>query len=237
LYIMILTDIRPPKDTAWESNRENELNFLIDRVAVELLDITAIIQKLTLNTLLMIPKRDLTHLENIMVWQAEDGKAPPGTSSHLELPIFSLSPSSFITRIGEYLLTLPQQLEPYQNDEAFKFSLSTLPHVNLVTEDAEETSATKQWLQSLCSTLLSIYNESILRIPHLSLKGHRQLLTDMQYIENIISALDITLAPEYILLQSLLSLPQEEIKQRLQSTMTSNQTAIHLRVLDMLSKL
>jgi len=57
--------------------------------------------------------------------------------SPLNLPSFSLSPLPYITQIGEHLLTLPQQLEPFANKD-FALSLETpISSVGLrVSEDA-----------------------------------------------------------------------------------------------------
>ena len=33
--------------------------------------------------------------------------------NHLSLPLFSLTPQEYITKIGQYLLTLPQNFEPF----------------------------------------------------------------------------------------------------------------------------
>jgi hypothetical protein len=34
-----------------------------------------------------------------------------------DLPTFSLSPQEYITKIGQYLMTLPQQLEPFTMED------------------------------------------------------------------------------------------------------------------------
>jgi len=47
---------------------------------------------------------------------------------NFEIPQFSLSPSSYIVSIGEHLLSLPQHLELYLNDEALTYSVNTLPY-------------------------------------------------------------------------------------------------------------
>lgn len=58
------------------------------------------------------------------------GKKAIVSPFNIEMPQFSHSPSTYITRIGEFLLTLPQQLDLYADDEALWFSISTLPYFN-----------------------------------------------------------------------------------------------------------
>ena len=38
-------------------------------------------------------------------------------SRELDMPDFSFSPQEYITQIGQYLMTLPQHLEPYMTNE------------------------------------------------------------------------------------------------------------------------
>ena len=41
----------------------------------------------------------------------------PGVSLETNLPEFSFSPQEYITQTGEYLMTLPQHLEPFMSGE------------------------------------------------------------------------------------------------------------------------
>ncbi|CAG8732714.1 7682_t:CDS:1, partial [Racocetra fulgida] len=69
------------------------------------------------------------HLSNLPMMEIWCAAAEPAQVSpfNLEIPTFSLSPSEYITRIGEHLLTLPQQFEVYADDESLAFSIKSLP--------------------------------------------------------------------------------------------------------------
>lgn len=150
--------------------------------------------------------------------------SPVAVSSpfNLNVPQFSLSPSTYITRIGEHLLTLPQQLELYAEDEALSFSVKNLPFLNkedlvdivgvggggdddkvVVNEsptaredDDEEDAVTHLWLTSLSRGTMSGLTENILRIPvTLSEHGIKQIVTDLAYIINVFAAMDIEPLP------------------------------------------
>ena len=60
-----------------------------------------------LNQLELVPGLEL--------WGAQT--AGEGTMDSATLPDFSFSPGEYITCIGEYLMTLPQHLEPYMSQD------------------------------------------------------------------------------------------------------------------------
>ncbi|KAK9721202.1 hypothetical protein K7432_003596 [Basidiobolus ranarum] len=78
-------------------------------------------------------KRQFIDFEKNAAWVANEPQY--NSSRQLQIPKFSLSPSTYITRIGEYLLTLPQQLETYTGHESFGFSLDTLPYSQPITSE------------------------------------------------------------------------------------------------------
>ncbi len=49
------------------------------------------------------------------LWSSNDQNNVMSSSvvNHLSLPLFSLTPQEYITKIGQYLLTLPQNFEPF----------------------------------------------------------------------------------------------------------------------------
>ena len=53
-------------------------------------------------------------MNKLEVW---DSSSAGSTSTQQEMPDFSFSPQEYITQIGQYLMTLPQHLEPYMTNE------------------------------------------------------------------------------------------------------------------------
>jgi hypothetical protein len=49
---------------------------------------------------------------NNKIWTSSSA----GDALTSDLPSFSLTPQEYVTRIGQYLMTLPQQLEPFTGD-------------------------------------------------------------------------------------------------------------------------
>jgi hypothetical protein len=48
------------------------------------------------------------------MWSSDDqNNVTSSAVNHLSLPLYSLTPQEYITKIGQYLLTLPQNFEPF----------------------------------------------------------------------------------------------------------------------------
>ncbi|CAJ0831244.1 1894_t:CDS:2 [Entrophospora sp. SA101] len=181
--------------------------------------------------------KHMINLPSMEIWNAtaESSQISP---FNIEIPIFSLSPSEYMTRIGEHLLTLPQQFEVFADDESLAFSIGSLPYsdeksINTAAAVAEASTttvttassiATKEgiikeidqkdetnnnniqmeeeefltgevthtWITSIARGTMHAIFERILAIPQLSTHGIKQLLTDLGYLTNVLSALDIS---------------------------------------------
>ena len=237
---IICMDILSPIDDLFLDKIRQEFHSSKECLKNNLLESTSIGQKLALHILYLIPKKNLMLLNQTAIWRPEEQRQEPFEqqipSSQTSLPTFSLSPSNPVILIGEYLLMLPQQLELYSENEAFGYSLSALPYQeSLVDDDTETAPITKRWLHSLCAMIIDDFMKRILQIHRLSQKGHRQLLTDMQYVKNIVSALNIRPNEKFILLQSLLSMSNEEIQTFSGLDLDATQRSILARVIEMLS--
>ncbi|KAJ3033828.1 hypothetical protein HDV00_005793 [Rhizophlyctis rosea] len=166
-------------------------------------------QRLVYDAIFETVNKHLSGVPTLDVWQS----APPTTSGpfNLEVPQFSLSPQPYATRIGEHLLTLPQHLELHAGDDSLGFSLKTLPY--LTSADFAQlgdgtgegggdgdTSAPEDvlnlWITSIARGTMSSFADAILRIGKLSPHGGRQLETDVGYIVNVFSAMDIEPLPK-----------------------------------------
>ena len=151
-------------------------------------------QKYIYDTLFMPINRLLSSVSGMDIWQSTSVLNP--SPFDLELPNFSISPLEYITRIGEHLLCLPQQLDLYMDDPCLSMSLSTLPWIdestlNSLKDDDNVIDATYVWITSVCRGTFTMYLETASSIPTLSKLGRSQLHTDMGYLINILSAMDI----------------------------------------------
>ncbi|KAJ3504211.1 hypothetical protein NLJ89_g8055 [Agrocybe chaxingu] len=176
-------------------------------------------QMSTTKTILSPLRNHLAGYASSASWRSNVDPSLVTSSNDLRVPTFSLSPSDTIQRVAEGLLNLPRLFEVYADDDALAFSLQTLPYVeieilqNLSDQtqdlpnqqshrrrpssymkpnviDAEVVSSA--WLVSLGHTFLEYLTTEILpAIPSLSIAGAAQLSSDLEYLSNIVRALNV----------------------------------------------
>lgn len=122
------------------------------------------------------------------IWTSQSA----GGAMTSDLPTFSLSPQEYITKVGQYLMTLPQHLDPFtlQDSPALVVALKhgRLPYTN--HQEVPEHLA-DLWLESVAMGTMHTYCEEILRIPKLSPHGCKQLVTDIDYLCNVLEDLGL----------------------------------------------
>lgn len=130
----------------------------------------------------------LTNLSNMEIWTSKSA----GGALTSDLPTFSLSPQEYMTKIGQFLMTLPQHLEPFTLEDnpavlvALKYG--KLPYTD---ETALPEHIADLWLESIARGTMHVLCEEILRIHELSNHGTKQLITDIDYLCNVFDDLGI----------------------------------------------
>ncbi|ESO86524.1 hypothetical protein LOTGIDRAFT_194952 [Lottia gigantea] len=133
-------------------------------------------------------KKYLSNISNMEIWTSK--RAEGALTS--DLPSFSLSPQEYITKIGQYLMTIPQHLEPFMLHDnptlttALKYG--KLPYID--DQDLPEHLA-DLWLESVAKGTMHIYCEEILKIINLSPHATKQLITDIEYLLNVLDDLGL----------------------------------------------
>ncbi|XP_065647369.1 conserved oligomeric Golgi complex subunit 7 isoform X2 [Hydra vulgaris] len=140
----------------------------------------------------------LDGVSSMEVWRTEEKEAAGG-----DLPKFSLSPQSYITQIGDSLLTLPQQLEGYFNEQNVSLIVS-LKVGRLPFQETEGAHLDHCWLESLARSASANYVEAIIKIPYLTAYGTRQLLADIDYYLKILGALEVNVNEKLLTIQKLM---------------------------------
>mmetsp|Transcript_5146 Transcript_5146/g.8490 ORF Transcript_5146/g.8490 Transcript_5146/m.8490 type:complete len:941 (-) Transcript_5146:66-2888(-) len=166
-------------------------------------------------------KERLQRVSSLEVWSSE----PAPSLTGLLLPSFSLSPLEYITQIGEHLLTLPQQLEPFaaavmsphhhslssDSNHNSAAAAHAFPDEAEEAENEERSSAFAHgWITSIAKGTVSLYVEQILQISSITPHGARQLSTDIGYLINVLSALGVTVDLLLLSCQQMLSVSKEE---------------------------
>ncbi|XP_004622945.1 conserved oligomeric Golgi complex subunit 7 [Octodon degus] len=113
-----------------------------------------------------------------------------------ELPAFSLTPLEYISNIGQYIMSLPLNLEPFvtQEDSALELALHAgkLPFPPEQGDELPELdNMADNWLGSIARATMQTYCDVILQIPELTAHSTRQLATDIDYLINVMDALGL----------------------------------------------
>lgn len=113
------------------------------------------------------------------------------TSSSPDLPDFSLTPLTYITEIGQFLLTLPQHLEPLLLLPAKPLKIA----LELSDESYKENVPSADILLSIIADeTCSVYQLKIRQIDSISDSEAKQLATDIEYLGSVLEELGLTLS-------------------------------------------
>lgn len=175
-------------------------------------------QTLTTKTILSPLRNHLAGYSSSPAWISSTDPSLMTSSSDLRVPTFSLSHSETVQKVAEGLLNLPRLFEVYADDDALAFSLETLPYIEpeMLQSLSEQTTdmsgqqshrrrssyvkpnpidaevVSSAWLISLGHTFLAYLTSEILpAIPSLTVAGAAQLSSDLEYLTNIVRALNV----------------------------------------------
>lgn len=168
-------------------------------------------------------KKQLSLIPNLEIWnQASSNPDAESFVDDTDLPSFSLSPTEYATTVGQYLMTLPQHLEPLSagfsegsgNDySAMETALHTAKLPFSMEEDAQKSeidNMADKWLTSLVKATEHTYLEACLQIPSLSVHAARQLAVDLDYMGNVVDSLGLPVLKDITLIMKLLRATEEE---------------------------
>lgn len=145
---------------------------------------------------------------------------------------FSSSPLQYATEVADYLMTVPQQLEPFIPDEEdAKHAMPNSVHAfsqsrsndeqkkgsvggNSEKEDSKsdmDMSFAGMWIGVLAIGTMELYVEKICNLNKLSDSGTRQLATDAEYICNVMGSLGVAPTTEMALVSRLLECRKDTV--------------------------
>ncbi|XP_057995910.1 conserved oligomeric Golgi complex subunit 7 [Hevea brasiliensis] len=158
------------------------------------------VNELVYDALISKVRQRLSGVSRLPIWSSiEEQSAFP-------LPTFSAYPQSYVTSVGEYLFTLPQQLEPL----AEGISNSD------VNNDEAQFFAT-EWMFKVAEGATAVYMEQLRGIQHITDRGAQQLSVDIEYLSNVLSALSMPIPPILATFHTCLSTPRKQLKHLVKS--------------------
>ncbi|KAI0226391.1 Conserved oligomeric Golgi complex subunit 7 [Lamellibrachia satsuma] len=180
-------------------------------VKQEMHALSEVIHKFAFDIVFAPLQQQLTLVSTMEVWASEN----TGVAITANLPTFSLSPQEYITKIGQYLMTLPQQLDPFslEDNPALTTALrhSNLPYTTIQSESLE--SLADVWLESVARGTMHVYTEVILQVPQLTSHSTQQLITDIDYLVNVLDDLGLASSDNIKDIMSLLKVPVASYQQ------------------------
>lgn len=115
------------------------------------------------------------------------------SDSTADLPDYSFTPHEYITEIGQFLLTLPQNLEPLllNPQKPLKLALEmsdpsyrgNIPSADIL-------------LSLIADETCALYHEKVLQVSSIESNGARQLATDIEYLNSVLEELGLTISSQ-----------------------------------------
>ena len=126
-------------------------------------------------------QEELSKVPGLALWTSASAGSD---SKEAEMPDFGFSPQEYITQVGQYLMMLPQHLEPYMTDEnpclSRAFGERVFPYCAGATSEGSETANPADFLLScVARATCETYQSSVLKISSLSTNSCKQLTTDV----------------------------------------------------------
>ncbi|EYU24953.1 hypothetical protein ABFS82_06G047400 [Erythranthe guttata] len=158
------------------------------------------VNELVYDVLILKVRQHFNELSRLPVWSSVEE-----TSAH-PVPSFSAYPQPYVTNVGEYLLTLPQQLEPLaegiSNSEA----------------NAEEAQFfATEWMFKVAEGATALYIEQLRGIQKITDRGAQQLSVDIEYLSNVLSALSMPTPLVLSTFHTCSSTPTDQLKEIVKS--------------------
>jgi len=172
------------------------------------------LQKTTFTVMFHPVSTQLELVPGLDTWSARtSGHSSVDTA---DMPEFSLSPSEYITCIGEYLMTLPQHLEPYMSQDSLALITALKQAVFPGSSEADTAgiqSPADFLLGCISSSLCSTYISYISSIPALNTGSAKQLAVDISYLGDILDDLGHPVSGDLSSLGCLLRLAEDKWNQ------------------------
>jgi len=113
-----------------------------------------------------------------------------------DLPDYSYAPQEYITQIGQYLMHLPQLLEPFMTLEnpSLNIALTIAGGDYPVGEDGENIGFVELFLGRVADATCRAYCDQILTIGSVGAPACKQLATDINYLGNVLDDLGLSLS-------------------------------------------
>ncbi|KAJ9592818.1 hypothetical protein L9F63_015509, partial [Diploptera punctata] len=200
-------------DTLVSSVQEGEKTLLMEHITTSLNRLCSDVHHTTFQVIFTPISVQLDQVQSAPAWNRDNKQT---LTVAADLPDFSFAPQEYITQIGQYLMTLPQHLEPFLLQENPSLTLA------LQVADAEYGMLSAESEGGFADILLGIiargtcqtYCDNILGICELGPSACKQLATDIDYLGNVLEDLGLALSEHLQQVSTLLRLSSEEYQSK-----------------------
>ncbi|XP_072995100.1 conserved oligomeric Golgi complex subunit 7 [Typha latifolia] len=158
------------------------------------------VNELVYDVLLSKVRQRLSDVARSPIWSSVE------EPSSLPLPSFSAYPQTYVTSVGEYLLTLPQQLEPLVEGISGN-----------ETSNEEAQFFATEWMFKVAEGATALFMEQLRGIHFITDRGAQQLSADIEYLSNVLSALSMPIPQFLSTFHTCLSTPRDQIRDLLRT--------------------
>ncbi|XP_046623336.1 conserved oligomeric Golgi complex subunit 7 [Neodiprion virginianus] len=127
-----------------------------------------------------------------------------------DLPDYSFAPQEYITQVGQYLMTLPQHLEPFLLRDNPSLTQALRAADPQYAQGSSESGFTDILLGIVAKGTCSMFQDQTLGICELNAGACKQLATDIDYLGNILEELGLSLTEQLQQMSILLRLSPED---------------------------
>ncbi|XP_066586605.1 conserved oligomeric Golgi complex subunit 7 [Prorops nasuta] len=145
-------------------------------------------------------------------WSTDSGKI---TNLNSDLPDYSFAPQEYITQVGQYLMTLPQHLEPFLlRDNPSLILALRAADAQYAQQSSSESGFTGVLLDILAKGTCQMFQDQTLGIYRLNSFACKQLATDIDYLGNVLEELGLSLSENLQQMSLLLRIPTEDYQSK-----------------------
>lgn len=196
-------------DTLVSCIQGGEQTLLEEHIASSLNKLCSDVHHTTFQVIFAPISVQLEQVQSAPAWSSVNKQA---TSVAADLPDFSFAPQEYITQIGQYLMTLPQHLDPFlmQDNPSLTLALHMADAKYELLSGGAEGGFADVLLGIIAQESCQTYCDNILGVCEFGPAACKQLATDIDYLGNVLEDLGLSLSEHLQQISVLLRLSPEE---------------------------
>ncbi|CAL7939223.1 unnamed protein product [Xylocopa violacea] len=186
---------------------QKEEETILDKIIKSIHKLCSDLHRATYEVIFAPIFTQLLLVQKAPAWSTESNKV---THISADLPDYSFAPQEYITQVGQYLMTLPQHLEPFLLRENPSLTHALKAADPQYAQSSTESGFTGILLDIIAKGTCQMFLDQTLGICQLNSAACKQLATDIDYLGNVLDELGLSLSENLQHMSLLLRLPPED---------------------------